>query len=131
MSLQINYLELLVILYVLRGLLNSFCGKSVLLRADNDQLSEGGEVNVAWDIHLLAQSAQITARVKHIPGERNALADIHPGRAQWYTQNGPCFILVTRVLEKVAADHSGMRGGLDSPQMAQSILVHQDVGPAG
>ena len=85
-TLHINHLELLAILYAMRDLITTLKGKSVLLMSDNATAicylrKEGGTRSiplyiVAKDILLLAHKSQITLRVKHIPGERNALADL-------------------------------------------------------
>ena len=85
-SKHINHLELLAVKYAIRELKDSLRGKSVMLMTDNATAvsylkKQGGTRSIplyllARDILLMAQEFQIILQVKHIPGERNALADL-------------------------------------------------------
>ena len=85
-SLHINHLELLAVYNALIAFRNQLTGVTVQLMSDNSTVvayltNQGGTVSVPLcllprKILLLAKGAQITIRAKHIPGERNALADL-------------------------------------------------------
>ena len=85
-SLHINHLELLAVYNALIAFRNHLNGMTIQLMSDNSTVvsylvKQGGTVSVPLylltrKILLLAQDAHITIRAKHIPGERNALADL-------------------------------------------------------
>ena len=87
--LHINLLDLLEMLAVRNALLafkEQLTGMTVQIMSDNASVvsylrKQGGTVSVplyllSREVLLLARDAQITLRAKHIPGERNALADL-------------------------------------------------------
>ena len=85
-TLHINHLEMLAVLYALRAFLVQLKGLTVQLMSDNASVvsyirKQGGTVSVPLylltrEVLILARDAQITLLAKHIPGERNALADL-------------------------------------------------------
>ena len=84
--LHINHLEMLAVRNALLAFKEQLTGMTVQLMSDNASVvsylrKQGGTVSVplyllAREVLLLARDAQITLRAKHIPGERNALADL-------------------------------------------------------
>ena len=84
--LHINHLEMLAVRNALLAFMDQLTGMTVQLMSDNASVvsylrKQGGTVSVplyllAREVLLLARDAQITLRAKHIPGERNALADL-------------------------------------------------------
>ena len=85
-TLHINHLEMLAVLYALRAFRVQLTGLTVQLMSDNSSVvsyirKQGGTVSVSLyrltrEVLLLARDAQITLLAKHIPGDRNALADL-------------------------------------------------------
>ena len=85
-TLHINHLEMLAVLYALRAFRVQLKGLTVQLMSDNASVvsyirKQGGTVSVPLylltrEVLILARDAQITLLAKHIPGERNALADL-------------------------------------------------------
>ena len=85
-TLHINHLEMLAVLYALRAFRVQLTGLTVQLMSDNASVvayirKQGGTVSVPLyrltrEVLILARDAQITLLAKHIPGERNALADL-------------------------------------------------------
>ena len=85
-TLHINHLEMLAVLYALRAFRLQLKGLTVQLMSDNASVvsyirKQGGTVSVPLylltrEVLILARDAQITLLAKHIPGERNALADL-------------------------------------------------------
>ena len=84
--LHINHLEMLAVRNALLAFRDQLTGMTVQLMSDNASVvsyirKQGGTVSVplyllAREVLLLARDAQITLQAKHIPGERNALADL-------------------------------------------------------
>ena len=85
-TLHINHLEMLAVLYALRAFRVQLKGLTVQLMSDNASVvsyirKQGGTVSVPLyrltrEVLILARDAPITLLAKHIPGERNALADL-------------------------------------------------------
>ena len=85
-TLHINHLEMLAVLYALRAFRVQLTGLTVQLMSDNSSVvsyirKQGGTVSVPLyrltrEVLILARDAHITLLAKHIPGERNALADL-------------------------------------------------------
>ena len=86
-TLHINHLEMLAVLYALRAFRVQLKGLTVQLMSYNASVVSyirkqgGGTVYVPLyrltrEVLILARDAQITLLAKHIPGERNALADL-------------------------------------------------------
>ena len=85
-TLHINHLEMLAVLYALQAFRVQLTGLTVQLMSDNSSVvsyirKQGGTVSVPLyrltrEVLLLARDAQITLLAKHIPGDRNALADL-------------------------------------------------------
>ena len=85
-TLHINHLEMLAVLYALRAFRVQLTGLTVQLMSDNASVvayirKQGGTVSVPLyrltrEVLILARDAHITLLAKHIPGERNALADL-------------------------------------------------------
>ena len=85
-TLHINHLEMLAVLYALRAFRVQLKGLTVQLMSDNASVvsyirKQEGTVYVPLylltrEVLILARDAQITLLAKHIPGERNALADL-------------------------------------------------------
>jgi hypothetical protein len=83
---HINLLELLAVKYALLAFQTSLQKKSVLLMLDNATVvaylhNQGGTKSiplyrVSKEILLFAHRLHMVLQVKHIPGERNALADL-------------------------------------------------------
>jgi len=83
---HINLLELLAVKYALLAFQTSLQNKSVLLMSDNSTVvaylhNQGGTKSIplyriSKEILLLAHRLHMVLQVKHIPGERNALADL-------------------------------------------------------
>ena len=85
-TLHINHFKMLAVLFALRAFRVQLTGLTVQLMSDNASMvsyirNQGGTVSVPLyhltrEVLLLARDAQITLLAKHIPGDRNALADL-------------------------------------------------------
>ena len=85
-KLHINQLEMMAVLNALMAFRKQLTGMTVQLMTDSATVvsylrKQGGTVSLslyrlAREVLLLARDAQITILVKHIPGEKNVLADL-------------------------------------------------------